>query len=83
MKVDFQVTYSATCDIEEAVEQYKSDLKWDKSKDIDQTIYDAVEETMIYPHEIDGDVPQFVIEKFAEALRTRLGGIQLEMEDVK
>ena len=83
MKVDFQVTYTATCDIEEAVEQYYSDLKWDKSKDVDNTIYDAVEETMRYPREIDGNVPQFVIEQFANALRTRIGGVQTEMEGVR
>lgn len=83
MKVDFQVTYTATCDIEEAVEQFNDDMEWDSSKDINKAIYDAVEETMYYPKEIDGDVPQFVIEQFAAALRLRLGGVQTEMEGVR
>lgn len=83
MKVDFQVTYTATCDIEEAVEEFQSDLEWDPSKDINKAIYDAIERVMIYPREIDGDVPQFVIEQFANALRTRIGGVQTEMEGVR
>lgn len=83
MKVDFQVTYTATCDIEEAVEQFNDDMEWDSSKDINKAIYDAVEEVMCYPKEIDGDVPQFVIEQFAAALRLRVGGVQTEMEGVR
>lgn len=83
MKVDFQVTYTATCDIEEAVEQFNEDMEWDPNKDINKAIYDAVEGAMWYPKEIDGDVPQFVIEQFADALRTRIGGVQTEMEGVR
>lgn len=82
MKVDFQVTYTATCDIEEAVEDFNGDMDWNPDKDINKAIYDAVEENMRYPKEIDGDVPQFVIEQFATALRLRVGGVQTEMEGV-
>lgn len=83
MKVDFQVTYTAICNIEQAVEEFNDDMAWDPDKDIDKAIYDAVERVVFYPREIDGDVPQFVIEKFANALRTRIGGVQIEMEGVR
>ena len=83
MKVDFQMTYTAECDIERAVEQFNCDMEWDPNQDIDKVIYDAIEETMYYPQEIDGDVPQFVIEQFAAALRLRVGGVQTEMEGVR
>ena len=83
MKVDFQVTYTATCDLDDALEDFESLMDWDPHRDLNKAVYDAIEENMFYPKEIDGDVPQDVIEQFATALRKRIGGVQMEMEGVR
>ena len=82
MKVDFQVTYTASCDIETAFNDYDELISWKKyHADPEQAIYKAINENLCCPQDVD--VPNEVIEKFATALKLRIGGVQMEMEGIK
>ena len=82
MKVDFQVTYTASCDIETAFNDYEELISWKLySKEPERALYKAINENICYPN--DGvDIPDEVIEKFATALKLRVGGVQMEMEGI-
>lgn len=81
MTIDFQVTFTANCDIEDAFNDFKTIMEWSCSDpDPDKAIYTAIEENLIVPRDAVEYLPQSVIEDFANALRKRIGGIQLEME---
>ena len=78
MSIDFQVTFTANCDIEDAVVEYEALI--DNGIGFDQAIYDAIEENLTCSKDGFNHIPKSVIEGFAHALRKRLGGVQLEME---
>lgn len=80
MKVDFQVTFTAKCDIEDAFNDYQTITEYKDPADPDRAIYEAIEENLYCPREAIEHLPQSVIEDFAKTLRTRIGGIQMEME---
>ena len=80
MKVDFTVTFTAVCDIEDAFNDYQTITQYPDPADPDRAIYEAIEKNLFCPREAIEYLPQFVVEDFAKALRTRIGGIQLEME---
>ena len=85
MKVDFPVTFTAKCDIEDAFNDFEAIIEYDYDKEtdeqtIDKVIYQAIEENMIVPKEATEYLPQSVVEEFANALRKRIGGVQLEMD---
>ena len=80
MKVDFQVTFTAKCDIEDAFNDYQTITQYADPADPDRAIYEAIEENLYCPIEAVEHLPQSVIEDFAKVLRTRIGGIQMEME---
>lgn len=80
MKVDFQVTFTAMCDLNDAFDDYNTIMEEDIYHDPDMTIYDVIEENLIVPKDASEYMPQSVIEEFASALRTRIGGVQMRME---
>ena len=81
MKVDFPVTYTASCDIEDAFDYYEQLISWKTYyADPEQAIYRAINEYLCCPQNVD--VPDEVIEKFVNALKLRIGGVQMEMEGI-
>ena len=80
MKVDFTVTFTAKCDIEDAFNDYQTITQYADPADPDRAIYEAIEENLVYPRDAGEYLPQSVIEDFATALRHRIGGIQMRME---
>lgn len=80
MKVDFQVTFTAMCDLNDAFDDYNTIMEWNPQMDPDKVIYDAIEGNLIVSNDASEYMPQSVIEEFASALRTRIGGIQMRME---
>jgi hypothetical protein len=88
MKVDFTVTYTAQCEIEDAFNDYEELISWENSAnpvhaDPERAIYEAIEENLVCPRDAIEHLPQDVIEQFATALKQRIGGVQLEMEGVR
>lgn len=80
MKVDFQVTFTAKCDLDDAFDDYTTIMEWDTYRDPDEVIYDVIERNLIVPKDASEHMPQSVIEEFAKALRIRIGGVQMWME---
>ena len=80
MKVDFTVTFTAKCDIEDAFNDYQTITQYADPADPDRAIYEAIEENLVYPRDVGEYLPQSVIEDFAKALRIRIGGYQMRME---
>ena len=80
MTIDFQVTFTAKCDIEDAFNDFETIMEWSPDHDPDKAIYDAIEENLIVSRDAVEHLPQSVIEDFANALRKRIGGVQLEIE---
>ena len=78
MTVDFQLTFTARCDLNDAFDDYNTMMEWNPDYDPNKAIYDAINENLICPQDVD--VPEDVFEQFAKALKTRIGGVQLEME---
>lgn len=81
MKVDFTITYTASCDMEDAFNDFEELIAWKDPADPERAIYEAINENLICPQDVD--VPDEVIEKFAAALKQRIGGVQMEMEGVR
>lgn len=82
MKVDFPVIYTASCNIEDAFNDYDQLISWKKySSDPERAIYQAINENLCCPQDVD--IPDEVVEKFAAALKMRVGGVQMEMEGVR
>lgn len=77
MDIKFTVTHSAYCDIDTAYEEYLDRKEYVSNFDPDREIYRAVNNNVISEYD---DVPRAVVEEFAKALRSRVGGVQLEME---
>ena len=79
MDIQFTVPYTAYFDLEQAIEDFHTDLFYKPKYDPDLAIYDAVEDNISYPVGIE-ELPPEVIEIAAKALRKAVGGVQLEME---
>lgn len=79
MEINFTITYVAHFDEEQAEEDFYSALWENPSIDPYKALYDAVEENLSWPREVD-DCPNEVVETAATALRKRIGGIQLTMD---
>ena len=77
MKIPFQITHYVTLDMDDAYNDYLSYLDWNP-KDYDGAMEFAVTENICCPHEVD--IPDATMEEIYNALRKRIGGIQLEME---
>ena len=80
MKVNFEVTFTAKCDMDDAFDDYNSIMEWNPQIDPNEAIYDAINENLIVSDDAFELTPQSVIETFANALRTRIGGVQMRME---
>ena len=81
MEINFTITYTAQFDVEQAEEDFHTILWVNPQVDPDKALYDAVEENLSWPHNVD-DCPNEVVETAATALRKRIGGIQMRMEDL-
>lgn len=81
MEINFTITYTAQFDVEQAEEDFRAILWVDPQADPDKALYDAVEENLSWPHNVD-DCPNEVVETAASVLRKRIGGIQMRMEDL-
>lgn len=79
MDIKFTLTYNAYFDLDQAAEDFREILYWHPETDINKVLYDAVEENITWPTEID-DLPNEVVETAATALRKRIGGTQIRME---
>ena len=79
MDIEFTLTYNAYFDLDQAEEDFREILYWHPETDVDKALYDAVEQNIIWPTEVD-DLPNEVVETAATALRRRIGGVQMEME---
>ena len=81
MKIEWTVTCQTDFDLEKAVEDYNLLTKYQYDIDPDKAIYDAVEANWAcdwYIEEFSDTSP--AIEQCAEALRKRLGGVQMQMD---
>lgn len=81
MKIEWTVTYQTDFDLEQAAEDYNLLIKHPYNIDPDKAIYDAVEANWAcdwYIEEFSDTSP--AIEQCAEALRKRLGGVQMQMD---
>ena len=81
MEINFTITYIAHFDEEQAEEDFYAILWRNPHTDLDKALYDAVEENLSWPYCVD-DCPNEVVETAATALRKRIGGIQIRMEDL-
>ena len=79
MDINFTLTYTAHFDLDQAAEDFREMLYWNPDADTDKLLYDAVEENITWPMNVD-DLPNEVVEAAANALRKRIGGVQIEME---
>ena len=79
MKVTWTNTFTTDFDLDKAQEDFNYILYWNPKADIDQAIYDAIEENWGFDGEEYIDTNP-AIEQCAQALRKRIGGVQLEME---
>lgn len=81
MKVTWTNTFTTDFDLEQAQEDFQHILFWNPNTDIDEAIYDAVEANWACDGEEYIDTSE-AIEICAEALRKRIGGVQMRMEDL-
>ncbi len=79
MDINFTITYKAYFDLDQAEEDFREMLYWNPEDDINKILYDATEQNIVWPTDID-DLPNEVVETAATALRQRIGGIQMQME---
>lgn len=77
MQVDFQTTYTARCDIDDALDDYNSTMDWNPDYDPVEAIQEAINENLICPNDVE--IPEEVFEQFVNALKMRIGGIQMKM----
>ena len=78
MKVTWTNTFTKEFDLDQAQEDFNEILYWNPKKDIDEAIYDAVEENWYCDGEEYIDTSE-AIEICADALRKRIGGVQTSM----
>ena len=78
MKLKYTKEFEVECDMDQAEEDFHEIIYWNPEMDFNRALYDAIEDNLVYYS--DGDIPQSVIEEFAQALRKRIGGIQIKME---
>lgn len=83
MKVTWTNTFTTEFDLDQAQEDFNQILCWNPNTDIDKAIYDAVEANWA----CDWNIEEYcntspAIEQCAKALRERIGGVQMRMEDL-
>ena len=80
MKVTWTNTFTTEFDLDQAEEDFHFIME-QNPEDPDKAIYDAVEANWMCEWDIEefGDTSP-AIEQCADALRKRIGGVQLEME---
>lgn len=81
MKIEWTNTFTYYFDLDQAQSDYESIMEWRPEKDPEQAIFDAVNENF----NIDGEEyinTEEAISIAANALRERIGGVQMKMEGV-
>lgn len=78
MKVTWTNTFTTEFDLDQAAEDFREIMHWNPEEKPENAIYDAVEENWYF------DSGEYIdtnpaIEQCAEALRKRIGGVQMEM----
>ena len=79
MDINFTITYEAYFDLDQAEKDFHRVCNWKPEPDIDEILYNVVEENIVWPITVD-DLPNEVVETAATALRNRIGGIQMTMD---
>ena len=79
MIVEWTNTFTGDFDLDQAQEDFNEILYWNPDKDPEIAIYDAVEANWAYDGEEYIDTSE-AIEICAQALRERIGGVQMQME---
>ena len=79
MKIEWTNTFTNEFDLDQAEEDFHTILYYDPLRDPDCAIYNAVEANWDFKGEEYIDTSE-AIEMCAEALRKRIGGVQIEME---
>jgi len=79
MKVEWTNTFKQDFDLDYAIEVFNTIIKRDPTKDLNSAIYEAIELTFYF------EAPEYInyyqaIEICANAMRERIGGVQMEME---
>ena len=82
MKVTWTNTFEAEFDLDQAEEDFRFIMK-QNPEEPDKAIYDAVEANWMCDWNIEefGDTSP-AIEQCAKALRERIGGVQIRMEEI-
>ena len=81
MKIEWTNTFTYYFDLDQAQEDFNAIMEWNPDKDPEQAIFDAVYENF----NMDGEEyinTEEAISIAAKALRERIGGVQMEMEDI-
>lgn len=81
MKVTWTNTFTVDFDLDQAEEDFRHILEWSPNKDPETAIYDAIEANWACDGEEYIDTAP-AIEQCAKALRERIGGVQIKMEDL-
>lgn len=83
MKVTWTNTFTVDFDLDQAEEDFRFIMEQNPNKDPESAIYDAVEANWACDWEIEefGDTSP-AIEQCVKALRERIGGVQIRMEDL-
>ena len=83
MKITWTNTFETEFDLDQAEEDFRFIMEQDPYKDPETAIYDAVENNWACDWGIEefGDTSP-AIEQCVKALRERIGGVQMRMEDL-
>ena len=79
MTVEWTNTFRQDFDLDYAIEVFNTIINRDPTKDLDSAIYDAIELSFYF------EAPEYIdyseaVEICAEAMRERIGGVQMRME---
>lgn len=78
MKITWTNTFSVDFDLDQAEEDFREFMYWNPKADIERAIYEAVEANWYFGYEEVVDTSP-AIEQCANALRKRIGGVQISM----
>lgn len=85
MKIEWTVTHTAELDIERAEDDYYDELSLQDDPTNEDVVWDCISEALnnniVSDVDID-DLPAEVWDKCADALKKRIGGIQIRIEDL-
>lgn len=79
MNINFTITYIAHFDLDQAVEDFHEMHYWDPYGNVDKLLHKAIDQNITWSSNVD-DLPDEVINTAMQAMRLRIGGIQMEME---